>query len=406
MREGWVEKKLEDLADEKKAIVSGPFGSNLKVSDYRDSGIPIIRLQNVGKGYFIEKDIKYIDKEKAEELKSHSFVVGDIVLAKLGIPIGKTCIIPDSFSDGIILADIVRIRPDRKRVDYNFLEYFLNTSLSVSQLTKNISGATRPRVNLSNVRSIVVPIPPLPEQKQIVKTLDLAFGQIDQAKANLEQNLANAKELFASKLNEVFSQRGEGWEEKKLDEICEVKDGTHSSPKYVDEENGIPFVTQKNILELGLSFVNTKFISQVDHDDYYRRSNVSYNDIIFSMIGANRGMACIVDTEKVFSIKNVGLIKSNKEYVPKYLLFYLKSDLARNYVKQNSSGSAQGFIGLTKLRKFPIPYVDIEIQKEIVKELDKLSELSNKLQTHYQQNLNNLEELKKSILEKAFKGEL
>jgi len=118
--EGWEEKKLEELSPHKNAIVSVPFGSNLKVSDYRDSGVPIIRLQNVGKGRFIEKDIKYIEEEKAEELKSHSFVTGDIVLAKLGIPIGKTCIIPESFSDGIILADIVRIRPDRRIVNYNF----------------------------------------------------------------------------------------------------------------------------------------------------------------------------------------------------------------------------------------------------------------------------------------------
>ena len=202
--EGWEEKKLEELSPHKNAIVSGPFGSNLKVSDYRDSGVPIIRLQNVGKGRFIEKDIKYIEEEKAEELKSHSFVTGDIVLAKLGIPIGKTCIIPESFSDGIILADIVRIRPDRRIVNYNFLEYFLNTSLSVSQLTKNISGATRPRVNLSNVRSIIVPLPPIIVQNDIVIKITKLENNIITLETAYQQNLNNLEELKKSILEKAF----------------------------------------------------------------------------------------------------------------------------------------------------------------------------------------------------------
>lgn len=201
----WEEKKLEELSNDKKAIVSGPFGSNLKVADYRDSGVPILRLQNVGKGHFIEKDIKYIDEEKAEELKSHSYVVGDIVLAKLGIPIGKTCIIPETFNDGIILADIVRIRPDRKKVNYQFLEYFLNTDLSVSQLTKNISGATRPRVNLSDVRNIIVPIPPLEIQNKLLVELDKLNEQTKQLEKHYKQKLKNLEELKKSILQKAFS---------------------------------------------------------------------------------------------------------------------------------------------------------------------------------------------------------
>ena len=201
----WEDKKLEELSNKKKAIVSGPFGSNLKVADYRDSGVPILRLQNVGKGYFIEKDIKYIEKEKAEELKSHSYVVGDIVLAKLGIPIGKTCIIPDTFNDGIILADIVRIRPDKKIVNYKYLEYFLNTELSVSQLTKEISGATRPRVNLSNVRSIIVPIPSLKTQNKLIIEIDKLSEETNQLEKQYQQKLKNLEELKKSILEKAFS---------------------------------------------------------------------------------------------------------------------------------------------------------------------------------------------------------
>ena len=201
----WEEKKIEDLSNEKKAIVSGPFGSNLKVADYRESGVPMIRLQNIGKGFFIDKSIKYVDPSKAEELKSHSFKTGDIVLAKLGIPIGKTCIIPDYFGSGIIVADIVRIRPDKKTVDFKFVEYFLNTDLSVSQLNKNISGATRPRVNLSDVRNIIIPIPSIDKQKQIVQKLDTLSAECNKLEAIYTQKITDLEEMKKSVLQKAFS---------------------------------------------------------------------------------------------------------------------------------------------------------------------------------------------------------
>ena len=219
MKHRWKPVTLSQLSKNKDAIVSGPFGSNLKAKDYRENGVPILRLQNIGKGYFIDKDIKYISKDKAEELKYHSFKTGDIVLAKLGMPIGKTCIIPESFPSGIIVADVVRIRPDKSIVDYKYLTYFLNTDFSVAQLTGNISGATRPRVNLSDVRGIELYLPSLSEQKRIVEILDEAFAAIDKAKANVEKNLQNAKELFESYLKNIFTNEGKGWKERRLDEV-------------------------------------------------------------------------------------------------------------------------------------------------------------------------------------------
>ena len=201
----WEEKTLGQLSKNKDAVVSGPFGSNLKVSDYKSEGIPILRLQNIGKGYFINKSIKYITEKKAEELKYHSFVAGDIALAKLGIPIGKTCIIPENFKSGIITADIVRIRPDSNVVNYKFLENFLNTSLSVSQLTGNISGATRPRVNLSDVRNIIIKLPSLKEQENIVQKLNALSTETKKLEAIYQQKINDLEELKKSVLQKAFS---------------------------------------------------------------------------------------------------------------------------------------------------------------------------------------------------------
>ena len=203
--EGWKEKKIIELCKHKSQIVGGPFGSNLKVKDYKEQGIPILRLQNIGKGYFIDKAIKYISEEKAKELSYHSFNAGDIALAKLGIPIGKTCIIPNEFKYGIVVADVVRIRPNKEQVNYDFLKYFLNSDCSVSQLTADIKGATRPRVNIAEVRDLKLSIPNTTKQKEIVETLDIMDNHIQSLLASYEEELKNLEELKKSILQKAFS---------------------------------------------------------------------------------------------------------------------------------------------------------------------------------------------------------
>ncbi|MBT4662720.1 MAG: restriction endonuclease subunit S, partial [Candidatus Marinimicrobia bacterium] len=234
--------------------------------------------------------------------------------------------------------------------DIQFVNYFLNHI----DFEKYRTGSTIPHIYYKDYKAESFPLIPFSEQKRIVAKLDECFEAVDKARVNVEKNLNNAKELFQSQLNQIFSQKGDGWVEKKLREVFDVRDGTHDSPKYINE--GIPFVTQKNITDGGLKFDKVKFINQDDHDKFYKRSNVAFNDIIISMIGANRGMACIVDDKRLFSIKNVGLIKSNEHMNQKYILYYLKSPLANEYVSNSSKGSAQRFIGLGKLRDFPIPF--------------------------------------------------
>ena len=165
-------------------------------------------------------------------------------------------------------------------------------------------------------------------------------------------------------------------------------------------------VTQKNVREEGLSFSNTKFISDEDHAKFYKRSNVARGDILISMIGANRGMACLVDDERVFSIKNVGLVKENSSVNQRLLLYFLKSSQAAEYVSSKSKGGAQEFIGLTELRKFPVAIPELSEQGALVAKLDALSEETQRLESLYQRKLAALNELKKSLLHQAFSGAL
>lgn len=401
MKEGWKTKLLKDVCE---VFVDGDW---VESKDQSNEGIRLIQTGNIGFGIFKDKEDKsrFISEDTFKRLKCTEVLPGDLLVSRLPDPVGKSCIIPDINSKMITGVDCTVIRP-KEFISSEFLCYYQQSSEYLNDVNIRITGTTRSRISRKNLGDISIPIPPLNEQQQIVSILDEAFAAIDQAKANIEKNIANAKELFQSKLNQIFSQKGEGWEEKELVSFCEVKDGTHDSPKYVDESIGIPFVTQKNIIEQGFSMDDVKFISEEDHQTFYRRSNAAFGDILFSMIGANRGMAAVVDKDVVFSIKNVGLIKANDNYDTVYLLYYLKSPLAQKYVLENSSGSAQGFIGLGKLRKFPIPYAPLNEQKRISSEINELKYDLDDLILKYSIKLTSLENLKKSILQKAFSGEL
>lgn len=395
MKEGWKSSKLYEIG-----IVQTGTTPPSKIKEYYGDYIPFIKpphFNTDGSIIYGNEGLSERGLSKGRLIKENS-----ILMVCIGATIGKTGISDKPISCN---QQINTFTPNKNH-EPKFFYYLLSSSMFFKEVMKLSSQATLPMINKRKWQNIEVNYPPLPEQKQIVAILDQAFEAIDRAKTNIEKNIENANELFQSKLNEIFSQKGEGWEEKSLSEVCEVKDGTHDSPKYISKEIGIPFVTQKNILESGLSFGDTKFISLKDHNDFYRRSNVSLDDILFAMIGANRGMACIVDDNRTFSIKNVGLLKANEKFLSKFLLYYLKSPLAKKYVAENSSGSAQGFIGLGKLRIFPVPLPDYFKQSIIVNQLESLDDSIQILTVRYKNKIKYLEELKKSILQKAFAGEL
>lgn len=392
----WEKKKLGDICE----FVRGPFGGSLKKNIFKPDGFAVYEQQHAIYDQF--DDIRYfIDENKFNEMKRFELKAGDLIMSCSGT-MGKVAIVPNEFKKGIINQALLKISPSNK-ISNVFLKLWMQSE-SFQESLKNYSGgaAIQNVASVAILKGIEIPLPTISEQKHIVSIIDEAFTTLAKAKANAEKNLKNAKELFESYLQRVFE--NESWETKKLNEITEVKDGTHDSPKYIKE--GIPFVTQKNIKPDGLSFDDTKFITDTDHEKFYKRSNVTYGDILISMIGANRGMAAIVDDKRVFSIKNVGLIKSSDNINMNYLLYYLKSSMAMKYVLYMSNGGAQEFVGLTALRSFPIPLPTLKAQQTIVRQLDALRAETQKLEAVYQKKIDDLEELKKSILQKAFAGEL
>jgi type I restriction enzyme S subunit len=187
LRPGWIELEFGDLFSQPgNDIVDGPFGSNLKASEYASAGIPIARLQNIDRNRFVAKNIQYVTDEKAEELARHTFVPGDILITKLGDPLGKACLAPSSIPRGVLVADVVRARLTHPWVNRHFLSYQINADNIVEQFKDQTKGTTRPRVNLTKIRTLKARLCPLPEQTRIVAKLEELLSDLDAGVAELK----------------------------------------------------------------------------------------------------------------------------------------------------------------------------------------------------------------------------
>lgn len=154
------------------------------------------------------------------------------------------------------------------------------------------------------------------------------------------------------------------WKEYKLGEVCDVRDGTHDSPKECSY--GKPLVTSKNIKNGRIDLVNTYLISDKDYDSVNRRSKVDVWDVLFSMIGTVGECAIVKDTVS-FAIKNVGLFKTGgNELLAKWIYYYFQSNSAKTEIDAKIKGSTQQYIALGDLRSFPILFPSIEIQRYII----------------------------------------
>lgn len=287
---------------------------------------------------------------------------------------------------------------DDKEYSLKFL-YNLLVTLEIPKLAKGV----KPGINRNDVYAINVKIPPLPEQKRIVRILDEVFKKIAKAKENTEKNLQSTKELFESYLQDVFMGPRKNWEERRLGDAYDVRDGTHDSPKY--QKEGYALITSKNLKKDEIDHQKIKYISEGDYNKINARSKVHKGDVLFAMIGTI-GSPVVIKIDPDFAIKNVALFKIPKGQDSYFLKYYLDSKFVVDKMKSEAKGTTQKFVSLGYLRDFKIQLPRLIEQESIVAKLDALSAETKKLEANYQQKINDLEELKKSVLQKAFEGEL
>jgi type I restriction enzyme S subunit len=255
---------------------------------------------------------------------------------------------------------------------------------------------TVPKLNQKKMRSIPIPLPPLPEQQRIVAILDEAFAAIAKAKANAEQNLKNAKELFESYLQGVFEKKGDGWEEKRIEEICKLingraykKDELLSKGKY-------------RVLRVGNFFTSDHWYYsdlELDEDKYCDKEDLLY------AWSASFGPR-IWKEEKVIYHYHIWKVIPDENLVTRDFLFTLFEWDKEKIKTAQGTGTTMIHVSKGSMENRIIPVPPIKTQQAIVRQLDALRAKTRKLEAVYQQKIKDLEELKKSILQKAFAGEL
>jgi type I restriction enzyme S subunit len=300
------------------------------------------------------------------------------------------------------------IRPNRKIITDKWIVYFLN----FCDLTPFITGMTVPKLNQEKMRSIPMPLPPLPEQQSIVSILDKCFAAIDKAKSNAERNLQNAKELFESYLNGVFEKGGEGWAVYKLIEITN-KIGSGATPKGGNESyktEGISLVRSMNVHDFEFREKNLAFI---DENQAKELNNVTLqeNDVLLNITGASVARCCLIPKDYLPARVNqhVSIIRAKKEIIdPKFLNLLLTSKFYKDQLLfTGEQGATRQAITKGQLEVFEVSFPDdLKVQKKIISKINDLALRTKKLETTYLQRIRDLEELKKSILQKAFNGEL
>lgn len=345
--------KMVSLGDKSLFQVESGGTPSSDIPEYWDGNIRWATLVDLPAANLITelKDTERTISPLGLEKSSAKLLPAGTVLVSTRATIGRVAIAEYETATNQGFKNIIVL--DDSNISNRFVAYMM-TALT-DRMVSLASGGTFKEISKSNFLTLSIPLPPLTIQEQIVSELDNYQKIIDGARQVVDNYKLNIR-IDAS------------WELKPLGQICDVRDGTHDSPKFV--QDGFPLVTSKNIKNGTIILDDVNFISKEDYDKINQRSKVDKGDILMPMIGTI-GNPVIVDIEPTFAIKNVALIKfPSQEVKAKYVLFVLNSSLFAKYIEATKRGGTQNFISLKDIRSFNIPCPAVEIQERIIKEIE------------------------------------
>lgn len=206
--EGWSWAMPADIqAKAKNALTIGPFGSNLKVNDYRESGVPLIFVRHIRSQNFTGGNPKFVTSEKASELSSHTARAGDILITKMGDPPGDACRYPADAPDAVITADCIKWTINDQISFKDFYVHFINSAAGKAQILEKTTGVAQLKVSLDRFRQILVPIPPPAEAAEILRRVAQALAASAETLSLLDAEAADAARLKQSILKAAFEGR-------------------------------------------------------------------------------------------------------------------------------------------------------------------------------------------------------
>jgi type I restriction enzyme S subunit len=201
----WKTVRFSDIADKSIpwSIGGGPFGSNLKASDYTDEGVRIIQLQNIGEGRFHDDYAIYTSEAKADKLLSNNIYPGEIILSKMGDPVARACFVPTVDRRYLMASDGIRLAVDSRRFHKRFVHAYINSVYFRKKAIEASTGSTRQRIGLVDLKQLPFVAPPLPEQTAIAEVL----SDMDAELAALEQRRDKTRALKQGMMQELLTGR-------------------------------------------------------------------------------------------------------------------------------------------------------------------------------------------------------
>lgn len=392
----WKLKTLDELAN---VGAGNPAPQDKKL--FEGGKYPFIRTSDVGQ-------IRFGEINTAADLLNEQGVArlrlvpkGTVLMPKSGASTFLNHRVMTT-ADAFVSSHLATITPKDGITDPRFLLYALSQVSAQDLLPEN----SYPSLNLNLIKTIKIPLPTLEEQQQIAAVLDDAFEGLAHARAHAEANLQNARELFPAILTALFTRTDENWSEKTLEELCEkITDGTHQTPKYYD--NGYIFLSSKNVTSGKIDWENIKYIDEAQHLAMQKRLSPQVGDVLLAKNGTT-GVAAIVDRDVTFDIYvSLALLRSKGEILPEFLLYFINSSLAKDQFNKRLKGSGVPNLHLQEIRQVRMPYPTSKVtQEELVHLFDRQLKECEAAIASCEAKLKDLDDLRQSLLQKAFAGEL
>lgn len=384
MKKGWVKSKFGDVCQYRK---DNGVHKNLQY----------VGMEHIGQGNGLL--LGTIDSNSVLST-SFRFQKGDVLYGRLRPYLKKACV---AEFEGCCSTEIFPIFSEH--IDASFLKYWLLTDKTTTAINNTCSGCRMPRGNMNEVLNFDFYYPPISEQKEIVEYLDSSFAKIDKLKENAAKNLEEAKALFQSALKDALEPK-EGWEEKKLQDICQIKGGKRLPKGYVlsSEPMSHRYITVADFTKNGTVVPSTvKYIS----DEVYKtiqRYTITSDDVYVTIVGSTVGKAGIIPPELDGAnlTENACKLVLNKDYDKRFVYYLMCSEYVIRQEQLLTKVSAQPKLALTRLASIFVYMPSLQEQQSIVSFLDSLNEKVNTLQQNYSRICDECDALKQAILRQVF----
>jgi len=400
----WQAKKLGDFS---RAISTGPFGSLLHKSDYVDAGVPLVNPINMVNDRILPDPSMLISESTRQRLSNYVLEEGDIVVGRRG-EIGRCAVVGETEAGWLCGTGSFFIRP-LPSIDSQFLAHLIRSGTYRGKLEEAATGTTMKNLSNTALSDLVVSIPPLPEQQRIVGILDEAFDAISTAKANAEKNLQNARALFESHLQAVFTQRDEGWIEKPLASLCDpARVITYGVILLGDEvPEGVPCLRTSNIRWLRIDTEGIKRIAPSLSAEF-ARTVLRGGEVLVNVRGTLGGVSVATPEMAGWNVsREVAVVPVEASRInPEFIAYWIGAGVSQQWLGGVKKGAAYVGINIEDLRLLPVKVPGPARQLDTVRHLDSLQTETQRLESIYHQKLAALDALKKSLLDQAFTGVL